>query len=271
MPAELISKHQQLQQVLKAMGTVLLAYSGGVDSTLLLKVCQEAIPDQFLAVTAESAITPRHELADALKISHLVGARHLVIKSDEMENSEFTKNPVDKCYVCKKRRFEALSALARQQGLRYLIDGSNMDDLDDYRPGKRALQELGVRSPLCEVGFNKAEIRKLSQNLGLLTWNKPSYACLASRIPYGSRITKEKLRQVDAGEDFLRGLGLNRQVRVRHHGDTARIEVTASDLSEILQEEVRHRIVAFFKKLGFMFITLDLEGYRMGSLNQAVL
>jgi uncharacterized protein len=271
MGANLESKHRQLQQVLKSMGKTLLAFSGGVDSTLLLHVCQEALPDQFLAVTAQSAITPRHELAAAVTLAHQIGARHLVIDSDEMANPEFTGNPADKCYICKKGRFQALAALARQEHLPCLIDGSNLDDLHDYRPGRRALQELGVRSPLCEVGFSKAEIRRLSQQLGLPTWDKPADACLASRIPYGSPITGEKLRQVEAGEDFLKGLGLNRQVRVRHHGDIARLEVMAPDLAGFLEDEVRRSVVDFFRKLGFSFVTLDLEGYRMGSLNQAVL
>jgi uncharacterized protein len=271
MAADLDGKYRHLQQTLTAMGSALLAFSGGVDSTLLLQVCQEALPDKFLAVTASSETMPRHELMEAVQLSEMIGARHLIIESDEMEDFEFTNNPADKCYICKKRRFESLAALAEQQKLQYLLDGSNKDDLEDYRPGMRALQELGVRSPLCEVGLSKTEIRQLSQKLGLPTWDKPSYACLASRIPFGSQITREKLRQVDAGEDFLRGLGLNRQVRVRHCGDTARLEVMAPDLGKFFQEEVRRQVISFFKEIGFIFVTLDLEGYRMGSLNQAVL
>jgi uncharacterized protein len=268
--ASLAHKYRQLQQNLSSLGSVLLAFSGGVDSTLLLKVCQDTIPERFLAVTANSDTSPRHELADAVRYSEEFGARHLIIESEELSLPAFIENPANKCYICKKLRFSALSTLARQQGLAYLIDGSNLDDAQDYRPGMQAIRELGVRSPLMETGFSKAEVRRLSKKLGLPTWNKPPYACLATRIPYGSPITREKLRQVDAGEDFLRGLDLSEQIRVRHYGDTARIEVPAADLHKFARAEVRSRIVSYFKELGFSFVTLDLEGYRMGSLNQAI-
>ena len=268
--ASLAHKHRQLQQNLSSLGSVLLAFSGGVDSTLLLKVCQDTIPGRFLAVTAKSDTTPRHELQDAVRYSEEIGAKHLIIASDELSLPAFVENQPDKCYICKKKRYDALGALAREQGLAYLVDGSNLDDSQDYRPGMQALRELGVRSPLMETGFSKAEVRHLSRELGLSTWNKPAYACLATRIPYGSPLTKEKLRQVDAGETFLRELDLSQQIRVRHYGDTARIEVTAADLDKFLQAEVRSRLIAYFKKLGFCFITLDLEGYSMGSLNRAI-
>jgi uncharacterized protein len=268
--ANLEHKYRQLQQNLSDLGSVLLAFSGGVDSTLLLKVCQDTIPGRFLAVTANSETSPRHELQDAVRYTEELGARHLIIESEELSLPAFVENPTNKCYICKKLRFSALGSLAKQEGLAYVIDGSNLDDSQDYRPGMQAIRELGVRSPLMETGFSKSEVRQLSRNLGLSTWNKPPYACLASRIPYGSPITREKLRQVDAGEEFLRNLGLSQQIRVRHYGDTARIEVTATDLEKFLGDEVRARIVSYFKELGFCFVTLDLEGYRMGSLNRAI-
>ena len=268
--ANLDHKYRQLQQNLSVLDSGLLAFSGGVDSTLLLKVCQDTIPGRFLAVTAKSDTTPRRELQDAVRYAEEIGVEHLVIESDELSLSAFVKNPPEKCYICKKWRFGTLKTLAQQKGFTYLLDGSNLDDSQDYRPGMQALLELGVRSPLLEAGFAKSEVRGLSKKLGLSTWNKPAYACLATRIPYGSPLTKEKLRQVDAGEDFLRDLGLSRQVRVRHYGDTARIEVLATDLDKFLQAEVRSRMVSYFKELGFCFVTLDLEGYRMGSLNQAL-
>jgi uncharacterized protein len=268
--ANLDHKYRQLQQNLSVLDSGLLAFSGGVDSTLLLKVCQDTIPGRFLAVTAKSDTTPRRELQDAVRYAEEIGVEHLVIESDELSLSAFVKNPPEKCYICKKWRFGTLKTLAQQKGFTYLLDGSNLDDSQDYRPGMQALLELGVRSPLLEASFAKSEVRELSKKLGLSTWNKPAYACLATRIPYGSPLTKEKLRQVDAGEDFLRDLGLSRQVRVRHYGDTARIEVLATDLDKFLQAEVRSRMVSYFKELGFCFVTLDLEGYRMGSLNQAL-
>ncbi len=268
--ANLDHKHRQLQQNLNSLGSALLAFSGGVDSTLLLKVCQETIPGRFLAVTAKSDTTPQHELQDAVRYSKEIGAKHLIIDSDELSLPAFIENQADKCYICKKQRYSALETLARQQGLAHLVDGTNLDDSQDYRPGMQAIRELGVRSPLMETGFSKSEVRQLSRKLGLSTWNKPAYACLATRIPYGSPLTRAKLRQVDAGEIFLRELNLSQQIRVRHYGDTARIEVTAADLDKFLQETVRSRIISYFKQLGFSFITLDLEGYRMGSLNRAI-
>ena len=270
METELKEIYQQLQEIIRPLGSAVIAFSGGVDSSLLLKVSQETLPGRILAVTARSATIPAHELAEATSLAEELGVRHLIIDSDEMTLTEFTNNPPERCYICKKRRFTALTALAREQGLACVADGSNLDDRQDYRPGMRALQELAVRSPLMEAALTKADIRRLSRALGLATWDKPAYACLATRIPYGSPVTPEKLRQVDLAEDFIRGLGLSRQVRVRHYGDTARIEAAPPDLANFLQEEARSRVAAYLKELGFRFVTLDLEGYRMGSLNQAM-
>ena len=268
--SDLATKHKHLQNLLKEMGRVLIAFSGGVDSTLLLKVAKDVLADDVLAVTALSETTPRHERLDADRLAKELAAEHLRVHTHEMKLPEFVKNPENKCYICKKDRFGALIELARKNGCHFVLDGGNLDDHADFRPGIKATEELGVRSPLAEAGFSKQDVRALSKLLKLTTWNKPSYACLASRIPYHNPITAEKLRQIDAGEEFLRHLGLSGQVRVRHHDEIARLEIEVKDLPLFMQSALRSKVIAHFKGLGFSYITLDLEGYNMGSLNRVV-
>jgi uncharacterized protein len=261
------TKYDKLQKLLKDMGRVMIAYSGGVDSTLLLKVAKDVLNENILAVTALSATTPEIERQDAVRLARSMGVEHVLLESKELEIPDFIKNPLEKCYICKKHRFGAMVELARKKKIKYVLDGANLDDHKDFRPGMRATHELGVRSPLSEAGLTKAEIRRISKKLKLPTWDKPTLACLASRIPYGRAISVEKLKQVDAGENYIHKLGLSGQVRVRHEGETARIEVAAQDIARIAAPGARKRVVVYFKKLGFKFVALDLGGYRMGSLN----
>jgi uncharacterized protein len=263
-------KYNNLKALLTGMQRVLIAFSGGVDSTLLLKVAVDALGENALAATAVSGTTSRQERQDAVQVAAQLGVHHLLVESQELEMPEFVKNPVDKCYICKKHRFAAMKTLADNHGCFYVLDGGNLDDQRDFRPGLRALEELGVRSPLVEAEMTKSDIRLLSQQLGLPTWNKPSFACLASRIPYHQRITPEKLHQVDVGENFLRELDFSPQLRVRHYGDTARLEIAPDDIKKLTNADLRDRIVGYFKSMGFAFVTLDLEGYTMGSLNRVL-
>lgn len=268
---EIEEKFKRLKKIVADMKSVLVAFSGGVDSTFLLKVARDVLGKKnVLAVTSLSDTTARQERSDAENYARAFDVEQIFVKSSELENPDFTKNPPDKCYICKKIRFLELMDMTKKRGFNFLADGENVDDMADYRPGSLAARELGVRSPLREAGLTKADIRKLSREFGLSSWDKPSFACLASRVPYGDEITPEKLRQVDEGESFLRESGFSPQLRLRHYGDTARIELDENDYKKIADADQRKRVVRYMKSLGFQFVTLDLEGYKMGSLNRSI-
>jgi len=245
---------------------VLVAFSGGVDSALLLKVAQDVLGNKVLAVTANSPLNTPEEKEGAVSVAREIGAEHLVVELNDLENPQVSSNPPDRCYYCKKARFEAMLKLAEEKGLEVVVDGSNIDDLNDYRPGLKAVKELGIASPLEEVGFNKEEIRGVAKELGLSVWDKPSEPCLATRIPFDTEITKEKLVRVIKAERYLKyTLGLS-QVRVRDHNGLARIEVEKKDLEKILTR--RDEVTKLLLEEGFYYVTLDLEGYRTGSMNK---
>ena len=262
-------KLDALEAQLRRLGKVLVAYSGGVDSTLLLKAASDVLGPNVLPVVAGSETYPTREVDAALRLARKLGLRPRFIKTCELENPKFTANTPERCYFCKKELFGRLKAVARKEGIPYVLDGANSDDRLDFRPGGRAGRELGIRSPLKDAGLTKDEIRALSRHFRLPTWDKPSLACLASRFPYGSRIEPRGLGQVGRAEDVLRRLGFG-QLRVRHHGSIARIEVEAGDFPKVLKPAIRQRIVRDLKKLGYLYVTFDLEGYRTGSLNEAL-
>lgn len=263
------SKLSKLKNILRDMGSVLVAYSGGVDSSFLLKVAKETLGDNVLAVTAKSETYPKREYEQAKKLAQELKVKHLIIHTDELSNSHFLANPPNRCYYCKKELFAKLKQIAYNKHINYVADGTNYDDLKDFRPGMDAIRELGVRSPLREAGLTKKDIRLLSSKMNLPTWNKPAFACLASRFPYGTSIDKKKLQMIDKTEDYLYKLGF-KQVRVRHHDSIARIEVSPEEIERITSINLRKKIVKKLKEIGYHYITLDLQGYRTGSMNEVL-
>ncbi len=264
-----MDKLKSLQEYISSLGSVAVAFSGGVDSTLLLKVSHDVLGGKSIAVTASSLSFPERELNEAKSFCGENGIKQVICQSEELEIEGFRHNPVNRCYLCKKELFTKILDIARENGISHVIEGSNLDDLGDYRPGLQAIDELGILSPLRHCGFTKSDVREISRELGLPTWDKPSFACLASRFVYGEEITAEKLIMVERAENFLRDMGF-RQLRVRIHGDIARIEILPEDFGKILDDDTRTRIYDALKGYGFSYVALDMKGYRTGSMNETI-
>lgn len=260
-------KRSRLQNYLKELGSVAIAFSSGVDSTFLLKVAHDVLGGNAIAVTAKSCSFPERELNEAVRFCEKEKIEHIVIESEELSIEGFRQNPKNRCYLCKHELFEKIGEVAGKRNISYVAEGSNMDDNGDYRPGLLAVAELGVKSPLRRAGLYKDEIRELSREMGLPTWNKQSFACLSSRFVYGETISEEKLGMVDKAEQLLLDLGFS-QVRVRIHGMIARIEILPGEFEKLIREGVREKVYSTFKELGFHYVTLDLGGYRTGSMNE---
>ncbi|MEN6623879.1 MAG: ATP-dependent sacrificial sulfur transferase LarE [Smithella sp.] len=262
-------KLENLKDHLKQLQSVAVAYSGGVDSTFLLAVAHDLLGGNVIAVTARSSTYPEREFREAAEFVQMTGIRHIVIISEELDIAGFADNSTNRCYFCKRELLNKVFEVACKNNIRHVVEGSNVDDLGDYRPGMQAVRELGVVSPLREAGLGKEEIRILSQKMGLPTWDKPAFACLASRFPYGEKITADKLKVVDQAEQYLLDLGF-RQVRVRYHGDIARIEVSPLERAKFFNAELMDKVSEKFRQLGFMYTALDLQGYRTGSMNEVL-
>lgn len=269
MQPELAEKYRTLQRLIANYQSALVCFSGGVDSTLLLKVTHDVLGQSCVALTAESITMAASERTGARALATALGVRHEVVASNEMERPGFAQNPVDRCYHCKAELLELAQPIAARLGLQHVLLGTNLDDLGDHRPGLRASEERGAQHPMVDAGLSKPEVRELSRHLGLDTWDKPQLACLSSRFPYGTEITPERLQQVDAFEDGLRALGF-RQLRVRYHGEIARLELEPAAMANALTPGTREHIVSLGRRLGFTFVALDLAGFASGSLNQLV-
>lgn len=266
---EQLEKLENLKQYIQDLKSVVVAYSSGVDSTFLLKVAHDILKENVIAVTAQSCSFPKRELNEAKAFCEREGIRHIICNSEELNIEGFAQNPKNRCYLCKKELFEELQCLAEENKIAFIVEGSNMDDNGDYRPGLQAVAELGVKSPLRACKLSKTDIRALSKHLGLVTWEKQSFACLSSRFVYGETISEEKLNMVDKAEQLLLDMGFH-QVRVRIHGNVARIEIMPEEFEKLINESNRKKIAVEFKKYGFSYIAMDLIGYRMGSMNETL-
>lgn len=261
-------KYENLKKIISSYESCAVAFSGGVDSSFLSKVCYDVLGEKAIAITVVSPMLPESELKDAMDVSSFVGIKHYFIKDDEIED-KVAENPVDRCYHCKKTEFGNVKEFAELKGVTTIFDGTNLDDLGDYRPGMQAVSELGVISPLKDAEFTKEDIREMSKILNLKTWDKPSFACLASRVPYGEKITTEKLSKIEKSEEFLKQFGF-KQFRVRAHEDIARIEVAPEEREKIFSTDIMDKISVELKSYGFKFVCLELEGYSLGSMNKLI-
>jgi len=263
------AKLERLRESFRVLRSVMVAFSGGVDSSFVLRVAHDTLDARVLALTTTSPTMPDDDRRNAMAIAQALGVRHVMVESNELEIAGYARNPLNRCYLCKHNLFSVCEEKARELGIETIVDGLNLDDLHDYRPGIRAAAEMHVRHPLVEAELTKAEIRELSRSLGLPTWDRPASPCLSSRFPYGTQITLEGLRQVERGEQMLRSFGF-RVARVRYHGEVARIEVEAGEIGRMLDATIREAVDQEFKKIGFRFVALDLRGFRSGSLNEAI-